>query len=62
MLCLSRKCREAIRVEVSPGVFITFLIMELDRGKTRVGIDAPREMAITRSEFPPKPTGDNGKV
>jgi carbon storage regulator CsrA len=62
MLCLSRKPGESIRVETSPGVFITFLIMELDRGKARIGIDAPRDMAIVRSELPPKPTGNNGKV
>ena len=50
MLVLSRKAGEKITV----GDEISFTILEIGRGKVRVGIDAPREVKIMRSEVDTK--------
>lgn len=50
MLVLSRKVGEKIHI----GEDITVMVMGIDlRGKVRIGIDAPREVAIYRQELRP---------
>ena len=59
MLVLSRKLGEQITIgEGANKVVIT--VVDIDRGKIRIGIDAPREVPIYRNELlkdgePPKP-------
>lgn len=67
MLVLSRKLGEKIFI----GDGITVTVVDIDRGKIRLGIDAPRDVLIFRSELileqklanlqsePPKPTGES---
>lgn len=47
MLCLSRKLNESI--VVNGNVVIT--IVSIDRGKIRLGFDAPRDVPIDRLEI-----------
>lgn len=47
MLTLTRKAGE--RIHVGPDIVIT--VVEIDRGKVRVGIDAPKEVPIYRQEL-----------
>lgn len=47
MLVLSRKVNESIQI----GDNITITIVRTKEGVTRLGIDAPREMNIVRSEL-----------
>ena len=54
MLVLSRKLGEKIHI----GEKICITIVDIDRGKIRLGIEAPREIPIFRQELvatPPKP-------
>lgn len=55
MLVLSRKLGE--RIYVGEDVVVT--VVDIDRGKVRLGIEAPRETAIVREElrqnFKPSP-------
>jgi carbon storage regulator len=46
MLVLSRKLGEKIVI----GENITLIIIEIGRGKARIGIEAPRDMPIWRKE------------
>jgi len=46
MLILTRKTGESIHI----GNNITITILESDNGQTKVGIDAPREVAVHRAE------------
>lgn len=46
MLCLSRKPGEGIRIGEA-----TIWIKEIDGGKVRVAIDAPKEINIVRTEI-----------
>ncbi len=48
MLVLTRKEGESIMI--GDNIFIRFL--KCDRGVTKVGIDAPREVHILRTELP----------
>lgn len=51
MLVLSRKLGESIQI----GADITITIVDIDRGKIRLGIEAPREVPVWRQELlPPK--------
>jgi carbon storage regulator len=50
MLLLSRKVGEKIVIK-SPGGDIWVTVTEVDRGKVRLGIDCPREIAIWREEL-----------
>jgi carbon storage regulator len=52
VLVLSRKLGEKIHI----GNDITITIVDLDRGKVRVGVEAPREVGVWRKEIAPKRT------
>lgn len=47
MLVLSRKLGE--RIVIGDNIVVT--VVEIDRGKIRLGIDAPKEVAIYRGEL-----------
>ncbi len=47
MLVLSRKPREAIRI----GEDVLITILEIKRGVVRLGIEAPRDVSVLRSEL-----------
>ena len=47
MLVLSRKLGESI--EIGPDIRI--VVVDIDRGKIRLGIEAPKETIIMRSEL-----------
>lgn len=47
MLVLSRKVDEKIYI----GENICITIVEIDRGKVRIGIEAPRDVPVFRSEL-----------
>lgn len=47
MLVLTRKVGEKICI----GDDITITVVEIDRGKVRLGFEAPREVQIMRSEL-----------
>ena len=47
MLVLSRKLGEKIHI----GDNITVTIVDIDRGKVRIGIEAPREVPVFRHEL-----------
>lgn len=59
MLVLSRKLGE--RICIGDNIVIT--VVDIDRGKIRLGIEAPREVPIYREEIKPddpKPQQGNG--
>jgi carbon storage regulator len=62
MLVLSRKLGEKIHI----GDQICITIVDIDRGKIRLGIEAPREVPIYRQELltpkPEKATGPEQQV
>jgi carbon storage regulator len=47
MLVLSRKLGEKLVI----GDNVTITVVDIDRGKIRLGIEAPREVAVYRSEL-----------
>jgi len=47
MLVLSRKLGE--KIMIGPDIIIT--VIDIDRGKIRLGIDAPRDVPVFRSEL-----------
>ncbi len=49
MLVLSRKLGEKIHI----GDNIVIVVVDIDRGKVRLGIEAPREVPIYREELLP---------
>lgn len=52
MLVLSRKVGERILLQVGETrIWIT--VVAKDRGKMRIGVEAPREVTITREELSP---------
>lgn len=50
MLVLSRKAGEVINI----GDNITIQVVDIDRGKIRLGITAPRDVPIWRAELLPE--------
>lgn len=50
MLVLSRKADQSIKIGSGPNV-ITITVLQIDHGKIRLGIDAPKEMPIYREEL-----------
>jgi carbon storage regulator len=59
MLVLSRKLGEQI---VIPGCSITITVVEVKRGKVRLGIAAPPEVAVVREELVRRQEGRRGAV
>lgn len=51
MLVLSRKLGEKIYIELGGGVIVELVIADIDRGKVRLGIEAPRHVPIMRKEL-----------
>lgn len=51
MLVLSRKVGEKILI----GENIVVTLVEIDRGKVRVGIEAPKDVPVWRDELVVKP-------
>ena len=51
MLVLSRKLHE--KVFIGDGICVT--VVDIDRGKIRLGIEAPKEVLILREELKPVP-------
>lgn len=47
MLCLSRKLGEKIYI----GENICITVVDIDRGKIRLGIEAPQDIPIARGEL-----------
>jgi carbon storage regulator len=56
MLVLSRKLGEKIYI----GENICITVVDIDRGKIRLGIDAPRNVPIYRQELLPLKGGAEG--
>lgn len=52
MLVLSRKLGEKVVIGSGDGA-ITLTVVDIDRGKIRIGIQAPREVPIYRQELLP---------
>lgn len=52
MLVLSRKLGEKIYI----GENIVITVVDIDRGKIRLGIECPRDIPIYREELLPPPT------
>lgn len=50
MLVLSRKKGEVIDVTAPGGQRLEITIVEIDRGKVRIGIAAPKEYLVNRRE------------
>jgi carbon storage regulator len=57
MLVLSRKLGEKIFI----GENICITVVDIDRGKIRLGIEAPREVAIYRQELLPQQGTQHGE-
>jgi carbon storage regulator len=56
MLVLSRKLGEKIII----GDNISITVVDIDRGKIRLGIEAPRDVPIFRQELLPVKNADAG--
>ena len=54
MLVLTRKCQEKIQI----GENITITIVRVKGQTVRVGIDAPRDLKVLRTELPPESPTD----
>ena len=48
MLVLTRKMQESIRIDDN----ITITILGIEGGRVKIGIQAPREIPVVRSELP----------
>ena len=53
MLVLARRLGERIKIETRDGP-IWIALVSIDRGKVKIGIDAPQEMKIYREEVLPR--------
>lgn len=52
MLVLSRKQDESIVISNNDGSTIVITIVELQRGKVKIGVEAPKDARISRSGAP----------
>lgn len=51
MLVVTRKKSEAVIVTMPDGRLIRVLVVDVRENKTRIGIDAPADVAIDREEI-----------
>lgn len=51
MLILSRKIGE--RIQIGPNVFV--MVCDIRGGDVKIGIEAPKEINIRRTELPDRP-------
>lgn len=58
MLVLSRKLQEQIRI----GDQITITVLRIKGGQVRLGIQAPRQVRVLRSELPRTSASDTAEV
>ena len=61
MLVLSRKLGEKILIGDPAEPRITITVVDIDRGKIRLGIEAPREVPVFREELLPLATTEQPK-
>lgn len=55
MLVLTRKLGEKIRIGTGADT-VVIMVVDIDRGKIRLGIEAPKDVPIYRDELPPPDT------
>ena len=51
MLCISRKSGESFEIRVPSGELIVVSVQRVDHGRCRLGIEAPPQVRIVRSEL-----------
>lgn len=51
MLVISRKVGESVILTLESGDKIKIQVTDIDRNKVRIGIDAPKEIGVFRSEI-----------
>ena len=56
MLVLTRKENESIEITLPDSQQLTIMVTEVERGRARIGIEAPTEIKILRSELVGSPT------
>src|SRR5262245_5424828 len=59
-LVLTRREMERIFLDLPDGRSIVITVIEIDRGKVRLGIDAPEEIVISREEVRRRPGQPGG--
>lgn len=55
MLVLSRKEQEEILLQLEDGRQIWIVVTEIDKGRCRIGVTAPKDIKVLRSELLNKP-------
>ena len=56
MLVLTRKIGE--RIFIGDDIILT--VVDIERGRIRLGVEAPRQVPIYREETPPRPAEEGG--
>jgi carbon storage regulator len=51
MLVLSRTVGQRVALDMPDGTRVWVMISDVDRGRVRVGFDAPKSVTITREEL-----------
>ena len=54
MLVLSRKLGERIQIETPSGEVIWVSVVDIRRGKVRLGVTAPKDVVVVREELLPE--------
>lgn len=57
MLVLSRRSQESITITTPSGEVIIVYVIRIDKEKCRIGVQAPQEVQILRTELIANPTG-----
>lgn len=57
MLVISRKKGESAIIGITPGVEIKIVVVEIERGKIRLGFEMPRSFPLLRQELYLKSNG-----